>query len=507
MVQNLFLGLRSLLDVGPITAILLGVIIGLIIGALPGLTGNMAMALVIPFSYSMEPTTALALLAAIYCSSIFGGSISAILLGIPGTISSICTVIDGHPMALRGRAGEALGIATLSSVFGGLFSAIVLIFMAQWLAEQALLFGPAEYFAVAFLGLTCIAGIGGGNIIKNLLAGMVGLLISAIGFDPQVGYLRYTFGNMYLLEGLPLIPILIGLFGVTSLLKMAYKSSSSGSSQEMPKVDSVWIGIKKCRELLATWLRSSVVGTIIGIIPGTGTNVATFLAYDMEKKISKDPESFGHGNPIGVAAAETANNAVTGGSLVPLLALGVPGNSASALFLSALMIHGMSCGPELFMKTPDIAYSLLVALLIVNIIMAPLGLMVLRIMKRVLAIPENIMAGIIAAFCVTGVFATRGHVFDIVVMIVAGILGFLFYLFNISTAPLIVALVLGSLAEKSLKQALVIYNGSYSFFFTRPITLAVMLLGILSLCWPLISKGIKNVKSRRLVKTGNGKQK
>ena len=378
MLENILLGIGSAFQPSTLLFLILGTFIGLIIGALPGLTGNMAIALMVPVTFAMDPTTGLAFIAAIYCSSIYGGSISAILLGIPGTISSFATTLDGYPMAKQGRAGEALGISTLSSAFGGIFSSVVLLFFTPLLAEQALRFGPAEYFAVAMLGLSCIASIGGDSVNKGLLSGAIGLLISCIGMDPQSGYARYTFGMMELLEGIKLVPALIGFFGVLSVLKTAEKCKDISKFDTFPDVGSVWIGWKAIRELLPTMIRGSIIGTVIGIIPGTGTNVATFMSYDLEKKISKSPEKFGAGEPMGVAAPESANNAVTGGSMVPLLALGVPGNSTSALFLGAIMIHGMRTGPVFFTEHPDVIYGLLIAFFIANLLMVPLGLFVLR---------------------------------------------------------------------------------------------------------------------------------
>lgn len=498
--QNILLGLSALMQPQTLLFLFIGTVVGLIIGALPGLTGNMAIALMVPVTFTMDPTTGLAFLTAIYCSSIFGGSISAILLGIPGTISSFATTLDGYPMALQGKAGTALGVSTLSSVFGGVFSAIVLMSLTSVLAEFALTFGPAEYFAVAVLGLSCIASIGGKSISKGLLSGFIGLFIACIGMDPQTGVKRYTFGNINLLSGVEMVAALIGLFGVISVLKSAEKAKKATgerAEEKMPDVGSTWIGWKMCAQLLPTWLRGAVIGTVVGIIPGAGTNVATFLAYDTEKKISKDGDTFGKGNPKGVAAPESANNGVTGGSLVPLLALGVPGNATSALFLSALMLQGLATGPVLFTDYADIVYALFLAFFICNIIMAPLGLFLLRYMKKILSVPESLMGGIILAFCVTGVFSIATNPFDVITVIVFGVLGYVFYKFDIPSAPLIVCLVLGSMAERNLRQALVANSGSYSFLWTRPITLMVLLISLFSFFAPIISKAVKSARKRR----------
>ena len=497
MLGNIMAGLGALMNFNTLLFLFIGTLVGLIIGALPGLTGNMAIALMVPVTFTMDPVTALAFLTSIYCSSIFGGSISAILLGIPGTISSFATTLDGYPMAKKGQAGTALGVSTLSSVFGGLFSAVVLMCLTVVLAEFALTFGPAEYFAVAVLGLSCIASIGGKSLTKGLLSGFIGLFFACVGMDPQTGVKRYTFGSVNLLGGITMVAALIGLFGVISVLKSAEKGSSGKDTEAMPEVDNVWIGWKMCKKLLPTWLRGSIIGTIVGIIPGAGTNVATFLAYDVEKKISKDPDSFGQGDPKGVAAPESANNGVTGGSMVPLLALGIPGNATSALFLGALMLQGLSVGPVLFTDHADIAYAIFLAFFIANLLMWPLGLFLLRYMKTILSVPESLLGGIILAFCVTGVYSISSNPFDVAVVIFFGLLGYVFYKFDIPTAPLIVCLVLGSMAESNLRQALVASKGSLNFMWTRPITLVVLLISVVSFFVPIISKAMKAARKRR----------
>ena len=465
--ENFVAGFMALMNFNTILFMLIGTVAGLIIGALPGLTGNMAIALMVPVTFTMEPTAAIAFLVAIYCSSIFGGSISAILLGIPGTISSFATTLDGYPMAKKGQAGRALGISTMASVFGGLFSAVVLTFLTTFLAEVALKFGPAEYFAVAVLGLCCISSIGGKSLSKGLLSGMIGLFVAMIGMDPQSGAKRFTFGNINLLDGIQLVPALMGLFGVCAVLKSAdkFRSMSQYDTEKMPDVKGVWIGWKECFKLLPTFIRGSVIGTIIGIIPGAGTNVATVLAYDTEKKFGKDGNTFGKGNPRGVAAPESANNAVTGGSM--------------------------------FTEHADIAYGIFISFFLVNLLMWPLGMILLRWIKKVLAIPEALLNGIVLALCATGCYALSSNPFDVLIVIIFGLVGYLFHKFEIPAAPLIVCLVLGSMAESQLRQALVISKGSYNFLWTRPVTAAVMIVALISFFVPIVSNVIKMVRQKR----------
>lgn len=494
MVTNLILGFSTLFTPAHLLILAVGVIVGLIIGALPGLTGNMAIALMVPVTFGMDPVSGLTLLTAIYCSSIFGGSISAILLGIPGTLSSFATTLDGHPMALKGEAGKALGVSTISSVFGGILSAIVLMSLTTVLAEFALTFGPAEYFAVAILGLSCIASIGGKSLSKGLLSGFLGLFVACIGMDPQLGVKRYTFGSVNLLGGITMVAALIGIFGVVSVLKSAEKLTiEDNKTDKMPDVGSTWIGLKMCRKLLPTWLRGGIIGTVVGIIPGAGTNVATFLAYDVEKKISKESSTFGQGNPKGIAAPESANNGVTGGSLVPLLALGVPGNATSALFLSAIMLQGLATGPTLFTDHGDLVYAIFLAFFFANVLMAPVAIFLLKYMKTILSVPESLLGGIILAFCVTGVYSVSSNPFDVLVLIVFGVVGYLFYKFEIPSAPLIVCLVLGNMAESNLRQALVANSGSYSFMWSRTLTVIILLISIVSFFAPVISRVLKTV--------------
>lgn len=501
MLHNILAGLQEIFSLDAMIFMAIGCIVGLIIGALPGLTANMAVALCVPLTFVMRPSVGLAFLVAIYCSSIYGGSISAILIGIPGTISSFATTIDGYPMSKKGQAGLALGVATISSVIGGLFSAVVLMFFTPPLAEQALRFGPAEYFAVAVLGLSCLSSIGGNNLKKGLLSGMLGLMISCIGMDPQTGYQRFTFGSFELMEGIGLVPALMGFFGIVAIMKNAEKAEKAVQVNKIPDVGSCWIGLKNCKYLIPTWIRGSIIGTLVGIMPGAGTNIATFLAYDTEKKTAKDKRMFGKGDMRGVAAPESANNGVTGGSMVPLLALGIPGNATSALFLGAIMIHGMQTGPAFFSEKPEVAYSLFIAFLLANILMAPIGLFLVRYMKGVLAVPEGLLGGIILAFCATGIYALSNSMFDVLIMIIFGILGYLFYKVKLPTAPLIVAMVLGALTERNLWQAFLLEDHSIRFLWTRPITLVLMIISLFSFFAPMVSKAIKERRKRLAIES------
>ncbi|MDD2207492.1 MAG: tripartite tricarboxylate transporter permease [Aminobacterium sp.] len=475
----------------------IGVCIGLVVGSLPGLNDTITLAVLVPVTFSMDPSYAFMLLVGVYTSACYGGSIPAILLKIPGTASSVVTSLDGYQMTLKGKAGQALGISTTSSVFGGLVSSLVLMFLAPVLAKYALRFGPPEYFALAILGLSTVAGMSGKNVLKSLIVCAIGLLIATIGMSPQTGFPRFDFGNPYLLEGIPFVPMLIGLFGVTSVLEVAEEigqRSKGNVSLDIPKIGKVLPDKKMVKRLLPTWLTSSAIGNVIGVIPGAGMLMAIYLAYDQAIRSNKDKE-FGTGVPEGVAAPEAANNAVVASSMVPLMALGVPGNSTSALFLGALMIQGLRPGPSLFQDFPEVAYLIIVGFFVANILMGPLGIMLGKFLSGVIfKIPKEVLASVIAMLCITGAFAVGNSVFNIWVMLFFGILGFVFNKLKLPHSPLILAVILGAMMERGLYQSLVLSKGSYMIFLQRPISLVMLIVATLFAIAPILKK-IKQMKS------------
>jgi len=467
-----------------------GVVLGLIVGSIPGLNDTITMAVLIPITFSMEPQQAFALLVGVYCSACYGGSIPAILLKIPGTASSVVTTIDGYPMTQQGKAGLALGISTTSSVFGGLTSSVILMFLAPILATYALKFGPPEYFALAILGLSTVAGMSGDNFLKSLIVCVIGLLISTIGMSPQTGYPRFYFGNPYLLEGIPFVPMLIGLFGATSVLEIAESIKSSKTDNTpvgtIPKITKVLPNKDMVKRLMPTWIKSSLIGNIIGVIPGAGMIMAIYFAYHQTVLSNKD-KAFGTGIPEGVAAPEAANNAVVASSMVPLLSLGVPGNSTSALFLGALMIQGLRPGPSLFQNSPEIAYVIIVGFFVANLIMGPLGIMLGKFFSGVIfKIHRGILAGVITLLCATGAFAVGNSIFNMWVMLLFGVIGFLFDKLELPISPLILAVILGAMMERGLYQSLVLSKGSFMIFLQRPISLVMLIGAFLFILAPLI---------------------
>ncbi len=476
-----------------------GVFLGLIVGVIPGLNDTITMAVIMPITFTMPPAYAFMLLVGVYCSACYGGSVPAILLKIPGTAASVVTTFDGYPMAQKGQAGLAVGLSTISSVFGGLFATLVLMFFAPMLAKYALRFGPPEYFSLGIFGLATVAGMSGKNVLKNLIVCFLGLLLATVGMSPQTGYPRFYLECDFLLEGIPLVSCLIGLFGVSSVFHLMERIVRSAAENKkdiaIPDIGKTFPGWKMVRRLLPTWLTGSSIGTIIGIIPGAGMIMAIYLAYDLVKTRCKKLV-FGTGVPEGVAAPESANNAVVAGSMVPLLALGVPGNSTSALFLGALMIQGMRPGPALFQEHTDMAFLIIVGFFVANIIMGPMGLMLGRVLaKLVFRIPHTLMTTAIVLLCLTGAFSYGNHIFHVWVALASGIVGYLMDKTGLPQGPLILALILGPMIETGYEQSLSISMGSHMIFLERPISLTMLVLALGFCLLPLFSK----IKESRLL--------
>lgn len=464
--------------------LMLGVLLGLVVGSIPGLNDTITLAVLVPVTFGMSPNYAFALLVGVYCAACYGGSIPAILLKIPGTASSVVTTMDGNAMARKGQAGLALGISTISSVTGGVISSIVLMFFAPSLASYALRFGPPEYFALAVLGLSTVAGMAGKALLKNLIVCVLGLLLATIGMSPQTGYPRFTMDISLLYESIPLVPMLVGLFGVSSVLHMVerlVKVQESGMPEQLPVVGKTLPGWKLLWELTPVILLGSFLGTVIGIIPGAGMLMAIYLAYDLARTRYRSLP-FGEGVPHGVAAPESANNSVVAGSMVPLLALGVPGNSTSALFLGALMIQGFRPGPALFKEAPDAAYFIITAFLVANLVMGPMGLALGRSLAKVIfRLPVILLSGCIMLLCTTGAYAGGLDSIYIWVTLAFGVIGYLMDKTRLPQAPLVLAVVLGPMMETGFEQSLVLSKGSFSIFLTSPIA-AIMLFVALNFC-------------------------
>lgn len=463
-----------------------GMIAGIVVGALPGLTATMAVALLVPVTFSINPITSLAMLGGVYCGGIYGGSISSILLATPGTPAAAATAIDGHPMAQNGEAGKALGIATISSFFGGITSAFALLFISTWLVQFALRFGPSEYFFLAILGLTTIVTLSTDSLLKGLLSGVFGLLIATIGMDPITAYPRFTFGNVNLLSGVPFMPAMIGLFSFSQVLKLIRKGGKISNSADDVKIGKILPSLKEFKNLLPTILKGSGLGTVIGILPGAGSTIASFISYNEAKRSGKPSDKFGKGEPKGVAATESANNGVTGGSLIPLLTLGIPGNSVAAVLLGGLMIQGLIPGPDLFTFYGDITYAFIVSLFISNIFMLGMGLFGAKYFARVTNVSNKILVPIIIVLSVIGSFSIQNSVFDVWLMFGFGMLGFTLNYLGFSSSPIVLALILGPIAEEGFTRTMVLSGGSFGKFFENPISLILIAFTIIALIPPIL---------------------
>lgn len=470
-----------------------GVSWGILAGALPGFGATLAMALLIPFTFGVEPNIALPMLAAVYAGAIYGGGITAIMVGIPGTSSAAATVADGFAMTRKGESQKALTTSIISSTIGGIFGGIVLILFAPLLAKITILFGSAEYFVLAIFGLTIIASLSGSSILKGLIAGIFGLLLSTVGIDVMAGASRYTFNQMYLYDGIPLIPLILALFAFPRCIIMiretfqrnihmlSEKNNKIGRSIRLSEIKSMW----------KTILRSSVIGTIIGIIPGAGANIACWVGYSEAKRASKTPEKFGTGIPEGVAAAEAANNAVVGGSMVPLLTLGIPGNAASAVMLGALMIHGLIPGFELFTKYASVTYTYMTAVIFSNFLMLAVAWYASRFFAKIAKIPYYILSPAMLLITLLGSFSTRQYFFDIWITVILGTVCYLLTLAKYPMPPILLGVILGPIAERGFRRALMISHGNWTVFLTRPICLIMIILSIFSLY-----SGYKTKKSK-----------
>jgi putative tricarboxylic transport membrane protein len=492
MTNYLIEGLIQLLDIKLILLLNLGMLIGIVFGAIPGLTGNLGIVIFLPFTFTMEPATAIIFLMAIFCGGEFGGSISAILIGTPGTNAAAATLLDGYPLALKGHARKALLIALISSTFGGLVSSLLLLFAAPGIARFTINFGPPEYFAIAVFGLSIIAGISGDNMFKGLISGTVGVLISMVGMDAITGAVRLTFGNLNLMRGLSLLPVLIGVFAVPSILEKVKECFSTDKTFEVVKLNkSDTVSRAEIKRIFPTMVKSSFIGSLIGAIPGPGTGIASFMSYDEARRSSKNSKEFGHGALEGIAAAETANNAVTAASLIPLLTLGIPGSPAAAALIGAFMIHGMVPGPTLFREQGVIVYTIMLGILVANIFMFIQGSLLSRFFAKVTKISNVVMVPILVLMCTSGAFTVNNSIFEMGVFLVFGILSFFMVKLYFPPVPIVLGFVLGPLFEFNLRRSLAMSEGSWMIFVTRPISLVLLIITVFMLVFTLRRKRAK----------------
>ena len=459
--------------------ICVGTVAGIVIGALPGLTATMGVALLVPLTFGRPPLESLSMLMGIYCGAMYGGAISAILIRTPGTPAAAATVLEGYPMAKKGEAGRAMAMALFASFFGGVVGALIMTFASPFVSSVALEFGPIEYFGLAIFGLSVIISISGRSLIKGMMSAFFGLLICTTGFDPISGYPRFTFGIVEMMEGPPFIPTLIGLFAVSEVFNEVQKS---GAVQQITaKLDQYlpsWADIKYCFKELC---RSSIIGTIIGAIPGAGGDIAAFISYGEAKRASKNPERYGHGEIEGLAASECANNSCSGGAMIPLLSLGVPGDAVTAVLLGAFVIQGLQPGPMLYKEHIDIVYQIFASMMLAQFAMQFIGMAGIQLFARVIMVDRAILTPAIFVLSCVGAFAMRSNVFDVYCTLFFGILGYVMMRYDYPLSPILLALILGPMAESNLRRALVISSGDFGILFTRPIAVSLIALAVVSL--------------------------
>ncbi len=478
-------GMLLIADLGNISLIFGAVVLGVVVGALPGLSSAMAVALLLPFTISMEPVPAIAMMAALYCAGTFGGSITAILINAPGAPPAAATALDGYPMAKRGEAGRALGIAAISSISGGILSLLIFLFATPLLAKIATSFRPMEYFALAIFALSMLASISGKSPLRNLIAGAVGVLIGTAGIHLTTGVERFTFGIYELTDGVHFVPVLIGVFALGELL---HQSQAVDVAYERIKSVVVKLpGREDLKQIRATILRSSGLGTFIGVLPAEGATVAALMGYNEAKRWSKNKDQFGTGCAEGIAGPEAANNAATGGAMVPTLALGIPGSATTAVILAALIMHGFRPGPYLMKETPEFVYAIFTAMLVANFLFLGIGLAGAKIFSRITLIPRTFLWPSVFVFSLIGAYSFGASVFDVWVMLVSGIIGFLMLRHGFAPAPLVMGLILGKLVEESFSQSMILLDNRWWRLLESPVVNLFFALTMLGLAWPLIS--------------------
>ena len=494
MLANLSAGFSIFLTWTNMLAMVVGVGVGIFIGAIPGLTVVMAISLAVPLTFFLPPTESIIMLLGIYVGGTFGGSISAILINTPGTPAAAATALDGYPLSRQGRAGKAIRMALFSSIFGDVFSAIVLIFVAERLSRIALKFGPIEFFSLILFSLTIIASVSGKNLTKGLIGGAIGLFLSTIGTDQVSGTNRLDFGSLQLSSGISIVPFLLGLFAISELLVQSKKTGAiaavDGDSKDSPEIagERNRLPIKEFFQFRWILVRSAAIGTFVGSLPGIGSVTASFLSYGSTQRASTDPDKFGSGAIEGVCAAECANNAVTGGALIPLLALGIPGDPVTAILLGGLMIHNLTPGPLLFIQNGPTIYSLFIGLVCANIIMFFMVLFGMRYFVKITHLTKSFLLPSIMALCVVGSFAVNNSMFDVGIMIFFGLVGYLMVQHGIPLAPVIIAFILGPILENALGQALLMSHGDIRIFFSSKISIFFLVLTAASIIGISISQ-------------------
>ena len=485
MLSGFLVALHEVASWNVALAMALGMLIGYALGSIPGLTSSIGIALIVPFTFTMSPVVSIVLLVTLYMATEYAGAIPAILVNTPGVPAAAVTALDGYPMRLRGDAGTALTMSILSAAFGSITSTLLLIVSATYMASFALAFGPSEYFGIAVLGLSLVSSLSGESMLKGFLALFFGLAVGAIGIDPLDGVARYVFTDG-LLSGVTFLPALIGLFALSGVFTMIEKSGAKVAPlHHLPSVSGQFGLMRPYLRVLA---RGSLLGYLVSVIPGHGAVISAVVSYGVQKRLSRNPETFGKGNPEGLIAAETAADASVPGALAPMLSLGIPGSASTAILIGALTLHGVQPGPLLFAKNPEIPYSIFIAMLITMPFMVAVGLGGVRLWVKVTQVPRSIIAALVCAMCLLGSYASQNDVFAIWITVFFGIVGYLMKKIAIEPAPIVLALVLGYLTESNFRRALLGSGGDFTVFVTHPISLICLLLAVGVLLLPLIRK-------------------
>lgn len=503
MLDYLTSALASFASVEVLLALAVGVVGGMIIGIIPGLGPSVGIALLLPISFSMSPTAALVMMTAMYTTGVYGGSITAVLCHTPGTAASAATTMDGYALTQRGRGMEAISVVTVASVVGGIIGAICLILFAPALGKISLMFSCLEYFLVACFGLLVVSGLTGDNQAKGFFSALLGLLIGCVGMDSISGVSRFTFGQLWLEDGLDSTPILIGLFSISQVLVLVDKLLRGSSSTI---VDDPAAGLKGKRwekgngkKLTPTMLRSSVIGSFVGFIPAAGCSIAAWISYSIAKQTSKKPEEFGKGSIVGIAASEASNNAACGGALIPLFTLGIPGSPVTAILYGALLMHGLQPGSGLFTGDKAVTtYAIFLGFLFANVLMGLIGLTMAKQMARICLVPNSVLVPIIVALACIGTYALSNNMMEVVIMLVFGLIGYLMKIFEFEPAPLVLGVVLADILESNFRRTLIMAapkGGLIPYFFTRPVAIIIVLVILAFALAPVIVKVVQKKKA------------
>lgn len=499
IMSNLALGFSEVLSLQTLFYCFFGVTVGMLIGVLPGIGSMAAISMLLPITYYLEPGQALIMLSGIYYGAQYGNSIASILLNVPGTPSGAVTALDGYPLALQGKAGPAIFITTIASFFGSCFAILCLAAFSPIIAGFALEFGSAEYFALMVFGLIAASTVAPGSQIKGLAMVVVGLVLGLVGTDITSGTFRFTFGMIHLSDGLSLVAVAMGVFGATEVIKNLSRPQNERGTARRVSVRELIPSMADMRQTIKPMLRGAPIGTFLGVLPGAGATIASFVAYGIETRVAKDPTRFGKGAIEGITAPETANNAAAQGSFIPTLALGIPGDAVMALMLGALLVHGVQPGPQLISEHPEIFWGLLASFWIGNLMLLIMNIPLIGIWVKILAIPYKYLFPAVLMLICVGVYSVSNNAFDLLAVFVFTIVGFGMSVVKLSPAPMLLGIVLGTMMEDNLKRAMLLSRGDPMVFFERPISAVLLGLSLLMIIWPLVSKLVRIIRARQAV--------